>query len=77
MTVLLMNGVAAAQDTGGVEISRIDLDAFPEVGFDVAVAANLIDGSVDAAGRDAVREWSTHRRSTSPRFRPTGSRSSC
>ena len=48
MVVLPMNGVAAAQDVGGVEISRIDLDAFPEVGFDVAIPANLTDGSVDA-----------------------------
>ena len=37
MVVVPMNGIAAAQDVGGIEISRIDLDAFPEVGFDVAV----------------------------------------
>jgi tight adherence protein B len=48
MAVLLINGVAAAQETGGLEISRIDLDAFPAVGFDVAIAANLTDGNVDA-----------------------------
>ena len=48
MVVVPMNGIAAAQDAGVVEISRIDLDAFPEVGFDVAIAANLTDGSVDA-----------------------------
>ena len=48
MAVLATNGVAAAQDPVGVEISRIDLDAFPDVAFDVAIAANLTDGSVDA-----------------------------
>ena len=51
MVLLPMNGVAAAQDPGGVEISRIDLDAFPTVGFDVAVPANLTDGGV---GPEAV-----------------------
>ena len=51
MGLLPLNGVAAAQDTGGVEISRIDLDGFPTVGFDVAVPANLTDGGV---GPEAV-----------------------
>lgn len=47
MVVVPMNGIAAAQNADGIEISGIDLDAFPEVGFDVAIAANLTDGSVD------------------------------
>jgi len=41
-----LSGSVAAQD-GGLEISRIDLDGFPEVGFDVAVPANLTVGGVD------------------------------
>lgn len=40
-----LSGVVAAQE-GGLEISRIDLDAFPGVGFDVAVPANLTDDGV-------------------------------
>ena len=47
MVLLPINGVVAAQDAGVVEISRIDLDAFPAVGFDVAIPANLTDGGVD------------------------------
>ena len=41
------SGIAAAQEDG-LEISRIDLDAFPEVAFDVAVPANLTVGGVDS-----------------------------
>ena len=46
MVLLPMSGVADAQDPGGVEISRIDLDAFPAVGFDVALPAIFTDGGV-------------------------------
>ena len=47
MAVLPMTGVVAAQDDAGVQIGRIVLDEFPEVGFDVAIPANLTDGAVD------------------------------
>ena len=41
-----LGGIVSAQDGGGLEISRIDLDAAPEIGFDVAVPANLTVGGV-------------------------------
>ena len=44
-----LSGIAAAQESA-LEISRIDVDSFPEVGFDVAVPASLTVGGVDPQG---------------------------
>lgn len=39
-----------AQNSDGLELGRVDLDDFPEVQFDVSVAASLIDGPLVADG---------------------------
>lgn len=44
-----LSGIVAAQE-GGLDISRIDVESFPEIGFDVAVPANLTVGGVDPQG---------------------------
>jgi tight adherence protein B len=41
-------GPAVAQTSGGIELGRVDLDEFPEVQFDVSVAAGLTEGQVTA-----------------------------
>jgi tight adherence protein B len=41
-------GAAGAQTSDGVELGRVDLDDFPEVQFDVSVAAGLTEGQVSA-----------------------------
>jgi tight adherence protein B len=41
-------GTVAAQNSGGLELGRVDLDEFPEVQFDVSVPASFIEGSLGA-----------------------------
>jgi tight adherence protein B len=41
-------GSAGAQTSDGLELGRVDLDEFPEVQFDVSVAAGLTEGEVSA-----------------------------
>jgi tight adherence protein B len=41
-------GAVGAQTSDGVELGRVDLDDFPEVQFDVSVAAGLTEGPVSA-----------------------------
>jgi tight adherence protein B len=41
-------GAVGAQTSDGVELGRVDLDGFPEVQFDISVAAGLTEGQVSA-----------------------------